>query len=187
MPLAGFGVFQAPSAEDYERSAYAALQTGYRLIDTAGPSYNRRMPEFKYFHPIEVRYADLDPQGHVNNAKHLTYFEQARVQYFVHLGLFGPDQSFQELSVIIADIHIHYHAPIFWGTPLQVGVRISKITSRALTVEQAVADRSGGKLFASGTVILVTYSYLDHTTTAVPGAWREKIAAFEEWERPGAK
>ena len=37
------------------------------------------MDDFKFHHPIEVRYSDLDPQGHVNNARFLTFFEQARV------------------------------------------------------------------------------------------------------------
>lgn len=35
MPLLGFGVFQMHDAEECERSVYEALQTGYRLIDTA--------------------------------------------------------------------------------------------------------------------------------------------------------
>jgi 2,5-diketo-D-gluconate reductase A len=35
MPLLGFGVFQVTDAEECERSVYDALQTGYRLIDTA--------------------------------------------------------------------------------------------------------------------------------------------------------
>lgn len=35
MPLLGFGVFQVPDADECERSVAAALETGYRLIDTA--------------------------------------------------------------------------------------------------------------------------------------------------------
>ena len=35
MPLLGFGVFQIPDAEECERSVVEAIQTGYRLIDTA--------------------------------------------------------------------------------------------------------------------------------------------------------
>src|SRR5919199_4080645 len=35
MPLLGFGVYQVTDAEECERSVYEALQTGYRLIDTA--------------------------------------------------------------------------------------------------------------------------------------------------------
>lgn len=35
MPILGFGVFQIADAEECERSVYEAIQTGYRLIDTA--------------------------------------------------------------------------------------------------------------------------------------------------------
>jgi 2,5-diketo-D-gluconate reductase A len=35
MPLLGFGVFQIPDPEECERSVSDAIQTGYRLIDTA--------------------------------------------------------------------------------------------------------------------------------------------------------
>jgi len=61
-------------------------------VQITGPQrvgYNHPMAEFNYYHPIEVRYGDLDPQGHVNNARYLTYFEQARINYIAHLGC-GP-------------------------------------------------------------------------------------------------
>jgi 2,5-diketo-D-gluconate reductase A len=35
MPILGFGVFQISDHEECERSVYEAIQTGYRLIDTA--------------------------------------------------------------------------------------------------------------------------------------------------------
>src|SRR5215213_1518637 len=40
MPILGFGVFRVPDAEECERSVYEALQTGYRLIDTAAAYMN---------------------------------------------------------------------------------------------------------------------------------------------------
>src|SRR6218665_1946368 len=40
MPILGFGVFQVPDPEECERSVYDAIQTGYRLIDTAASYMN---------------------------------------------------------------------------------------------------------------------------------------------------
>ena len=40
MPVLGFGVFQVPDLEVCEQSVYEALQTGYRLIDTAAAYLN---------------------------------------------------------------------------------------------------------------------------------------------------
>jgi len=137
------------------------------------------MTDFHFFHPIEVRYGDLDPQGHLNNAKHLTYFEQARVHYLVELGLFGMDQSFMEIGIILADIHITFHAPVHWGDPVQVGVRTSKIGNKSMVMEQALIHAETGEVLSSGTVITVAYDYLKQESMPVPEAWREKINQYE--------
>ncbi len=128
---------------------------------------------------MEVRYGDLDPQGHLNNAKYLTYFEQSRVRYWTELGLFSPDQSFAGIGVIIADIHIQFHAPVFWGAAITVGVRTAKIGHKSLTVEQCLADAAGDKLYADGSVVLVAYDYGKRETIAVPDRWRLVISEFE--------
>jgi acyl-CoA thioester hydrolase len=137
------------------------------------------VPGFRFLHPIEVRYGDLDPQGHLNNAKYLTYFEQARVEYWIELGLFTKGQSFTEIGVIIADIHIQYLAPIFWGTRVKVGVRTVRIGGKSLTLEQSIMAEAGEPLYAQGTVVLVAYDYRTQTTIPVPDAWRERIAQYD--------
>lgn len=137
------------------------------------------MSDYKFFHPTEVRYGDLDPQGHVNNAKYLTYFEQARIYYFMQLGLFSKDQSFMEIGVIVADIHITYHAPTHYGDPIKVGVKTTKIGNKSMTVEQCVMNADTGKVLASGTVILVTFDYDGLKTIPVPDDWKKTVLEFE--------
>src|SRR5271157_2452701 len=112
--------------------------------------YNRRMTDFRFFHPVEVRYGDLDPQGHVNNAKYLTFFEQARVQYMINLGLYAPDQSFMKVGVIVVDAHIAFLAPIHFGDDVKVGVRISKLGNKSMTAEQNIVNYDSGKEMAKG-------------------------------------
>jgi len=140
------------------------------------------MADFHFYHPIEIRYGDLDPQGHVNNAKHLTYFEQARVQYMVELGLFVKDQSFMEIGVILADVHITYLEPIYFGQEIKVGVRAAKLGTKSMTWEQNIVDISTGKELAMGEVVLVTYNYKEEKTIPIPAEWRDKINQFESVE-----
>lgn len=137
------------------------------------------MTDFRFYHPAEVRYGDLDPQGHLNNAKHLTYFEQARVQYLVELGLFGSDQSFMEIGIIVADIRITFHAPVHWGDPVKVGVRTSRIGNKSMDIEQAIVNAETGEVLSSGVVIAVAYDYGAQKTIRVPDAWREKMLQYE--------
>jgi acyl-CoA thioester hydrolase len=137
------------------------------------------MSDFHFYHPIEVRYGDLDPQGHVNNAKHLTYFEQARVHYMIELGLFTKDQSFMQIGVIVADVHIAYLEPIYFGQSIKVGVRAAKLGIKSMTWEQKIVDADTGRELAKGEVVIVPYDYRNEKTISIPREWREKITAFE--------
>lgn len=137
------------------------------------------MSQYRFHHPIEVRYGDLDPQGHVNNAKHLTYFEQARVQFLIELGLFSTDQSFMEIGVILADVHITYLEPIRYGRRIKVGVRPARFGTRSMTWEQNIVDVESDQELARGEVVIVTFDYRQGRTIPIPQEWREKIETFE--------
>ncbi len=137
------------------------------------------MSDFRFFHPVEVRYGDLDPQGHVNHAKHLSYFEQGRLAYMINLGLFTRDQSFMEIGIILADIHVTYHEPIYFGQNIKVGVHAVKLGNKSMTWEQNIVDMENGKELARGEVVMVTYDYRIEKTISIPQEWRDKIGRFE--------
>lgn len=137
------------------------------------------MPIFHFHHPIEVRYGDLDPQGHVNNAKYMTYMEQARVAYIRHLGLW-PGGSFLDLGIILADAQITFRKPILFGQPLCAGVAVTRLGNKSLTMEYSLEHAQDGSFFATGSSVLVTYDYASAQTVAIPEAWRQTIQQFEQ-------
>ena len=138
------------------------------------------MSDFNLYYPVAVRYGDLDPQGHVNNAKYLTYFEHARSYYRHHLGLFYKEQSFLDIGVILADIHITFKAPIQWGRKLNVGVRTTRLGNKSMTVEHSIVDADSQEVYATGEVVQVAYDYRLGKSIIIPEDWREKIASFEK-------
>ena len=137
------------------------------------------MSDFRFFHPIEVRYGDLDPQGHLNNAKYLTYFEAGRINYFTHLGIFTPGQSFMDVNVILAEARITFLAAVEYGTPVKVGVRTSKMGNKSMTVDQNIVHAETGEVLATGQVILVAYDYHAKKSVPISDEMREKISTFE--------
>jgi acyl-CoA thioester hydrolase len=138
------------------------------------------MTDYNFTHPIEVRYGDLDPQGHLNNARYLTYFEQARIFYFTKLGLFMPGISFMDIGVILADVHLTFHAPVLFGMDVHAGVRTTRLGNKSFTVEQALIDRSTAAQLCTGELVVVTYDYHTGQTMPIPLDWREKISMFED-------
>ena len=136
------------------------------------------MTAYRYYYPIQVRYGDLDPQWHVNNARFLTLFEQARVSYLMHLGLFDG-RSFFDLGVIVADAHIAYRAPIFLDQKVQVGVRVASIGNKSLRIECQIEDADSRAVLATAEFIMVAYDYRAQSSVPVPAEWRKKMSEFE--------
>lgn len=136
------------------------------------------MSKFRFFYPVQIRYADLDAQWHVNNAHFLTILEQARLSYIRQLGLWDG-KSFLDLGVIIADIHIAYKAPIALEDEIQVALRVSHIGNKSMTMENEILNTKDRSLKAQAEVVLVTYDFHSKMTIPVPESWRKKIMEFE--------
>lgn len=136
------------------------------------------MADFHFYHLIEVRYGDLDPQGHVNNAKFLTYMEQARVFYLKQLKLWEGG-SFINMGIILADVQITFKKAIQFGDPIRVGVRISRIGNKSMTSEYRLEDARDASLFATGSSVLVAYDYHKNHPVSIPDEWRKAIQKFE--------
>lgn len=141
------------------------------------------MNGFRFFHPIEVRYGDLDPQGHVNNASYLTYLEQARIAYIRQLSLW-PTDSFLDIGIILANAQLTFRSPILFGQPVRVGVRVTRLGNKSLAMEYRLEDEQTGQELASGLTVLVTYDYHSGQTIPIPPKWRETISQFEGLTEP---
>lgn len=139
------------------------------------------MTQFKFFHPIEVRYGDLDPQGHVNNAKTVTYLEQARIQYIKHLNLWKGG-SFLDIGIILAEIRVTYVAPIHFGQSVRVGVRVVRLGNKSFEMAYRVEDADNHVELANATTIQVAYDYRQQKSIPIPDEWRKTISAFEGLE-----
>ena len=137
------------------------------------------MPDFKFYCPIEVRYGDLDPQGHVNNAKYLTYFEQGRIAYIANLGLWDR-LHFSDIGIILADIHVTFRAPVLFGQKIQVGARVTRLGNKSLTMEYRLEEIASAQELACGSSALVTYDYRTAATIPIPDHWRQAISSYEQ-------
>lgn len=138
------------------------------------------MAGFRFYKDIEVRYGDLDPQGHVNNSRYLTYFEHARIHYLLHLGLWRGG-SFSGIGIILADAQITFLSPAKFGQRLKVGTRVTRLGNKSITMEYCLEADDIQEPLATGSSVLVTYDYPTEKTIPIPQNWREAIISFENF------
>ena len=141
--------------------------------------YNANMTGYRFTHPIVVRYGDLDPQGHVNNAGFITYMEQARMSYIQELGLWDG-KSFLNLGFILARLELDYKIPILMTDVVEVGVRVSRLGKKSLDMEYLIKEQNTERVFAEGKTVQVAYDYQEEVSIPWPEIWREAVQDFEE-------
>ena len=136
------------------------------------------MTDFRFFHPVEVRYADIDAQRHVNNVTYFAYMESARARYLQHLGLWDG-RDFLKIGIIVAEASCSYKAAIGYGQSLRVGVRTARLGTKSLELHYSIQDGENGGEMATGRTIQVAYDYLAQQSIPIPAAWRAAITAFD--------
>ena len=121
---------------------------------------------------IAIRYKDLDPYGHVNNAVYLEFFEEIRIAYWRALaGLVGIEEleagDVPGARYVIAETTVRYKAPIFLDDALHGAATIPTIGNRsyAMTFELRTGESfEGDTLVAEGSAAQV---FFDPTTDDV--------------------
>ena len=135
------------------------------------------MDDFRFSTPIEVRYSDLDAQGHLNHARYLTFMEQARFKYIMAAGLWNDAHDFNAVGQIVAEASCSYKRPVLIDQIVDVAVRVSRIGNKSLDMEYRLTV--GGEVAATGRTVQVAYDYAAKRSMPVPPEWREKLTRFE--------
>lgn len=101
---------------------------------------------------LEIRYADLDPYGHVNNAVYLAYFEQVRVAYWRALADLAGITELEAGDVpnaryVIAETTLRFKNAIFFEDALHGAARVPWVGNRSYAMDFELRT---GESFASG-------------------------------------
>lgn len=132
---------------------------------------------------VDVRFADTDAMGHVNNAVYLTYCEMARIRYWtdvtgepVAAGHEGAE------SLILAEARITYRAPVFHTEVVSVETRATAIGRSSFTLEHRLTAATPGtapRFVAVSESVMVRYDYATSRPTPLSA---EIAAAIEDFE-----
>lgn len=133
---------------------------------------------------VAVRWGDMDSLGHVNNIVYLQYFEIARIEYLMRLGIDPPGPAWQDSGFIIASVSCRFVAPVTYPDTLSVGARISSIGEDRIIMEHSAISQKLGRAAAEGEAVIVSYDYVAKRKTSLPENAREAITILEGREIP---
>lgn len=146
---------------------------------------------FRYRRPIEVRFADTDAMGHVNNAVFLSYFEMARAGYYQSVtgSTFGIGAESHDRSFILAEARVTYASAVRFGEPLVCEARVGWAGRSSFGMEfRLLAEDSPfgrARLAAHGETVQVMYDYAAGRVQPLPAELLTMVEAYEGRRVPG--
>ena len=120
--------------------------------------------------PISVRWRDMDAMGHVNNAKYVSYLEEARVRWM--LGVEGVSMT-DRIAPVVANTNINYRLPIVWPNDIVVELFVERLGNSSVTIGHRIVDQNDdSKLYSDGNVVVVWMDTQTGKSAPLPEAVR---------------
>ena len=137
---------------------------------------------------LEIRYGDLDPYGHVNNAVYLEFFEKIRICYWRVLAETAGIEKLEAGDVpgaryVIAETTVLYKAPIFFEDTLHGAARMRTVGNRSYTMDfelRAGETFEDGALVAEGSAAHVFFDPVQDVVQARPDWFLPTVAKLED-------
>ena len=121
--------------------------------------------------PIQMRFADIDSFGHVNNIAQQSYFDLGKAEFFAELWRLVPEQ--QQVTAMIVSVQNDFLKQILWGDEVSVITFIEAVGTKSLTFSQQIVR--GEELCSRSRTVMVCYDKEAQESVPVPAEWREFI------------
>ncbi|MCC6888561.1 MAG: acyl-CoA thioesterase [Hyphomicrobiales bacterium] len=120
-----------------------------------------------------IRFADVDRQGHVNNAVYQTFFETGRVGL-----IYDPQDGLQVegATSVLARIEIDFMKEMHWPGSVEIGTGVAAIGRSSYVFGQAIFYRGTCAARARSTMVLI-----DRATRKARPLPEDLIARLKKW------
>lgn len=130
------------------------------------------LAEFPWVIPMELRFADTDKLGHVNNGAFGSLMESSRSMLLMREGLRpGADAYF-----VLARFEIDYFDELHWPGTIETALRIARIGTSSIVMTQALFRDGACAALAQSTIVLVDRA--GRCATPVTDAMRAVLKEF---------
>jgi len=129
------------------------------------PKYDRKL--FYDWFELPVRFRDLDPLNHVNNANFSTYYEEARIHFIQNVPVLAQALHHAR-SFVLVTIEINFIKQISYPNTMLIGSGIWEFGNTSVTSFQAIYREKDKVLCSTAKATGVWYDVKKQRPTRLP-------------------
>ncbi len=133
--------------------------------------------DFNFHIQLPVLWGDMDAFQHVNNTRFFRYFESARIEYMLRIGLRSGSQN--GIGPILAAASCKFMLPVTYPDTLDIGCRTVVLRTSELEQEYLLVSQKEDRPAALGTAKIVAYDYNNFQRAAIPDSVFQKIQEID--------
>ena len=134
--------------------------------------------DFRFFHPLRVRWAEVDMQKIVFNAHYLMYFDTAISDYWRALSLpYVEAMHLLEGDLYVKKASIEYISSAHFDDRLDVALRLNRIGNSSIVFSGAIFR--GDELLITSEMVYVFADPKTQTSKSVPDVLRQLLLGFD--------
>ena len=135
-----------------------------------------RLGPMRFEHPMPVRFADTDAQGHMYFANYLTFCDEALAAYMRHIGCPWQDLVEGGVDMFYRNASCEFRGSATFEEVVQIETAISRIGNSSVTSSYVMRNASGDVL-AEAELTSVCIDVATRTPTRVPDRLRDAVRA----------
>lgn len=128
---------------------------------------------YPHFLTIPTRWMDNDIYGHVNNVVYYSYFDTVINAYLIRAG--GLDIQDGTVIGVCAESACRYHEGFTFPEPVEAGLRVAHLGSRAVRYEIGLFKAGAEEASAEGHFVHVFVARKDMKPVAIPESIRTAL------------
>lgn len=134
--------------------------------------------QFRYWKTIEVRWGDMDAQGHVNNTVYFTYCESARVELLRKIGFKGKQAGLTEGPTLV-HASCDFKKQVVYPAKLDVGLRVERTGKRSFKMAYGIFFHGTDELAAIAASVNAWANYAEGRSVELPEEIRSALAEYQ--------
>ncbi len=128
---------------------------------------------YRYLHRDVIRFADLDPNHHLNNVKFFEFCQESRVAMFREIGAHdGQDGR----AWMIVNLSIDFKNQVHWPAEMETGTVVLRLGNSSAQLGQGLFNQ--GRCVATATMTMVRVDQQANRPVPIEEALRRKLSAY---------
>lgn len=125
---------------------------------------------------VQIRFADGDTLGHINNINQQHYFDLGKMEFYTNV--MGKTIEADSESLILASIHTDYYAQSRLHDRLQVHTRVERIGNKSITFFQKLINAGTGTVNAECRTVAVAFNFETEQAFELKPEWRAVLGEY---------